>query len=127
MNQDEMLSETDFVGIFNRGFNKDGSVVACPDGVGGQWHGRKAGDEDGAWVAPYDRGVADWLGEGGLNWLATTSRPGIKEVKDTHALKAGVDRRGKNATTPEQTPLHADSCWPNSHVAARAPWGDAHL
>merc|ERR1711924_542118 len=31
------------------------------------------------------------------------------------------------ATTPEQKPLHADSCWPNSHVMARAPWGDAHL
>ena len=68
-----------------------------------------------------------WLGEGRLNWLATTSKPGTKVVTDTHALKAGVDHRGKNATTPEQTPLHADSCWPNSHAAARVPWGDAHL
>ena len=122
---------THFRSIFNRGFDRSGDVIKCPDGVGDRWHGRKAGSgkdaKDAEWVAPFDAEVSAWLGEGGLNWLATTSKPGIKEVRDTHALKAGVDNRGKNATTPEQWPLHADSCRPNSHVAARAPWGDAHL
>ena len=121
--------QTAFRSIFNGGFDKNGVPVKSPDGVGDRWHGREAagGGEDAAWVAPYDAAEAAWLGEGRLNWLATTSKPGSKVVTDTHALKAGVDRRGKNATTPEQTPLHADSCWPNSHAAARAPWGDAHL
>ena len=120
--------ETAFQSIFNGGFDRNGDPVKCPVGVGDRWHGRKAtnGEEDAAWVAPYDADVTAWLGR--LNWLATTSRPGEeKVVKDTHALKAGVNSRGEDATTPEQTPLHADSCWPNSHVAARAPWGDAHL
>jgi len=122
------VGRTAFRSIFNHGFDKNGDPVKCPDGVGDRWHGRKAeSGEDAEWVVPFDAGVSAWLGEGDLSWLATTTRPCTKEVKDTHALKAGVDSRGKNATTPEQTPLHADSCWPNSHVAARAPWGDAHL
>ena len=121
--------QTNFRSIFNGGFDRNGVAIRTPDGVGDRWHGRGAagGGEDAAWVAPYEADGAAWLGEGGLNWLATTSKPGTKVVTDAHALKAGVDRRGKNATTPEQTPLHADSCWPNSHAAARAPWGDAHL
>ena len=120
---------TAFTRIFNVGFDKNGHVVECPNAVGGRWHGRaaKGGDEDAAWVAPFECSVTEWLGEGGLNWLATTSMTGAKDVVGTHALKAGVDSRGQNATTPEQRPLHADSCWPNSHVAAHAPWGDAHL
>ena len=126
------VGKTAFTRIFNGGFDKNGDVIKCPDGVGGRWHGRTAagGEEDAAWIAPYDAGVTAWLGESGLNRLATTwPRTGnnVKEVEGTHALKAGVDNRGNDATTPEQKPLHADSCWPNSHVAARAPWGDAHL
>jgi hypothetical protein len=120
--------QTAFRSIFNSGF-KNRDLVKCPDGVGDRWHGRKAvgSEEDAAWVAPFDSGVTAWLGEDGLNWLATTTGEQTKAVVDTHALKAGVDSRGKNATTPEQRPLHADSCWPNSHVSVRAPWGDAHL
>ena len=81
-----------FTSIFNGGFDKNGDAVKCPAGVGDRWHGRKAGSgEDAAWVAPFDAGVTAWLGEGALNWLATTTMPGAKEVKATHALKAGVD------------------------------------
>jgi hypothetical protein len=125
----QTVMQTAFRSIFNRGFDKNGYAVKCQDGVGDRWHGRKAvgSEEDAAWVAPFDSGVTAWLGEDGLNWLATTTGEQTKAVVDTHALKAGVDSRGEDATTPEQRPLHADSCWPNSHVAARAPWGDAHL
>ena len=90
--------------------------------------GKKAADQsDAPWVAPTEESVLEALGTAGLDWLSTTTGGDSKRVVDTHALKAGVDSDNNNATTPEQTPLHADSCWPNSHVAARAPWGDAHL
>ena len=65
------------------------------------------------------------------------SRSTPPSVRRGEAVKLGIDESARDeeeelaqdfvATTPEQTPLHADSCWPNSHVAARAPWGDAHL
>ena len=96
------------------------------DGEGGRWHGRKGADGgDAAWLAPYDEGMRGWLG-GELNWL-TTLEGGEKSVAATHALKAGVDVGGRDAPTPAQTPPHADSCEPNSHVSARAPWANAHL
>lgn len=117
--------ETSFTPIFNRGFSK-GYPLACPRGQGDRWHGRKAvGGGEAAWVGAVDASVTAWLD--GLNWLATATGAEAKAVADTHALRAGVDGGGNAATTPEQWPLHADSCWPNSHAAARAPWGDAHL
>ena len=124
-----VAEQTAFQSIFNGGFHENGDPIRCPDGVGGRWHGRKAagGEDDAAWVSPLDAEVQPWLGESGLNWLATTTGEQTKALADMHALKAGVDSRGQNAKTPEQTPQHADSCWPNSHVAKRAPWGDAHL
>ena len=118
--------QTQFSGIFNRGFDSKGVPLGFKAGEGGRWHGRKGADgKDAAWVAPYDEGVREWLG-GRLNWLATLEG-GEKHVVDTHALKAGVDVGGRDARTPAQAPPHADSCEPNSHASARAPWADAHL
>eukprot|EP00966_Prymnesium_polylepis_P236800 5476527-Prymnesium_polylepis.3 len=51
----------------------------------------------------------------------------MRSVVDMFALKAGVDNRGNQATTPQQNPKHADSCAPNSHAARREAWGDAHF
>ena len=100
------VCKTAFTRISNGGFDKNGHAVKCPDVVGDRWQGQMVGgDEDAAWVAPYDASVTEWLGEGGINWLATTSRTGTKEVVGTHALKEGVDRCGTDATTPEQRPL----------------------
>jgi len=138
--------QTAFESIFNGGFDVKGDPIPCPPGVGGRWHGRKAvgkasarggknarggkkaaDQPDAPWVAPTEESVLETFGAAGLDWLSTTTGGDSKRVVHTHALKAGVDSDNNNATTPEQTPLHADSCWPNSHVAARAPWGDAHL
>ena len=130
---ERICEETDFASIFNAGFDGKGHPLPCPPGEGGRWHGRKAvGGGEAAWVGAVEDGANDgsvpaWLGADGLNWLATATGAEAKVVADTHALRAGVDGSGNVATTPEQSPLHADSCWPNSHAAARAPWGDAHL
>ena len=99
------MRNTKFTRIFNGGFDKNGDSVD----VGGRWHGRaRAGRKmDAKWVAPYDADVTAWLGGHGLNWLATTPGMEPKKVNDTHALKAGVNSRGKNATTPEQRLLHS--------------------
>jgi hypothetical protein len=138
--------QTAFESIFNGGFDEKGVPIPCPPGVGDRWHGRKAvgkvnarggkntrggkkaaDQPDAPWVEPTEESVLETFGAAGLDWFSTTTGDDSKRVVGTHALKAGVDSDNNNATTPEQTPLHADSCWPNSHVAARAPWGDAHL
>jgi len=121
----EVVEQTSFESsIFNYGFDEEGEPILCPVGEGDRWHGREARDGgDAAWVGEHDRAVTEWLDKE-LNWLATTTG-GSKSVNDTHALKAGVNSDGEEATTREQRPLHADSCWPNT--ASRTPWGDAHL
>ena len=124
--QEQVGEQTQFSGIFNRGFDANGVPLGFKDGEGGRWHGREGADGgDAAWVAQYDHGVTAWLGVE-LNWL-TTLEGDEKRVVATHALKAGVDVGGRDALTPAQTPPHADSCEPNSHVSARAPWANAHL
>ena len=129
----EQIEGTKFEAIANNGHDAKGNPKKPPSGVKGRrFHGRKAlhGGGDAAWVAPFDESARAWLGANGLNWLATTTARapwGDKTVRATHALMAGVDEEGNDAHTPRQDPLHADSCRPNSHAAARAPWGDAHL
>jgi hypothetical protein len=120
----EDVRNTKFTRIFNLDSDKNGESLD----LGERWQGRtkvRCVKKDAEWVAPYDADVTAWLGN--LNWLATTTGAETKKVNDTHALKAGVDRNGNDATTPAQRPLHSDSCWPNSQVAARTLWGDAHL
>ena len=62
------VCKTAFTRISNGGFDKNGHAVKCPDVVGDRWQGQMVGgDEDAAWVAPYDASVTEWLGEGGIN------------------------------------------------------------
>ena len=119
------VHSTNFTRIFNSDSDKNGDSV----NGGERWHGRTQVrcKKDAEWVALYDADVTAWLRVDRLNWLATTSDGEPKKVNDTHALKAGVNRHGKTATTPVQRPMHSDSCWPNSQVVTRTPWGDAHL
>jgi hypothetical protein len=128
---EEVLSQTKFANIINDGHDAKGNAKPPPDDVKGRRTSGRAAvsnpKNDAAWVAPFEtETMPGWLGPDGLNWLATTTGS-AKTVAAAHALKAGVDDVDRPATTPEQKPLHADSCVPNSHAKARAPWGDAHL
>ena len=133
--------------LFNRGVDKNSPKPS--HGMGGRWEGRKTQNPsvDAPSIVDMESDVLEWLGQGGLNWLMTASGEvgtAQKTVK-AHALLRGVaadmgakeQYSGKpsrdaggwfvNAATPQQKPIHADSCWPNSHAKEDAPWGDAHL
>jgi hypothetical protein len=133
--------------VFNRGVGKKSPKPS--QGMGGRWQGRKTANPsvDAPSIVDMESDVLEWLGQDGLNWLMTASGEvgTAQKTVEAHALLRGVaadigakeQYSGKpardaggwfvNATTPQQKPIHADSCWPNSHAKEDAPWGDAHL
>ena len=133
--------------VFNRGVDK--KSIQPKRGEGGRWQGRKTANPgvDAPSITAMESDVREWLGPDGLNWLATASGEvgSAQKTVEAHAMLRGVeaavgahgqysgkpvrdgDGRFVNATTPQQRPIHADSCEPNSHAKDGAPWGDAHL
>ena len=133
--------------IFNKGVDKQSKKPGR--GEGGRWQGRKTASPgvDAPSITAVESDVREWLGPDGLNWLATASGGAgcNQKTVEAHALLRGVqadvaangqysgkparDGGGRfvDAPTPQQKPLHADSCDPASHAKDGAPWGDAHL
>ena len=134
--------------VFNKGVDKKSKPPGR--GEGGRWQGRKTASPgvDAPSITAVESDVRDWLGLDGLNWLATASGEAgsAQKTVEAHAMLRGVeaavgangqqysgkpvrdgDGRFVDATTPQQKPVHADSCEPHSHAEDGAPWGDAHL
>ena len=133
--------------IFNKGVDKQSKKPGR--GEGGRWQGRRTASPgvDAPSITAVESDVREWLGPDGLNWLATASGGAgcNQKTVEAHALLRGVEAdvaangqysgkpardgggRFVDAPTPQQKPLHADSCDPASHAEDGAPWGDAHL
>ena len=133
--------------VFNKGIDKKSKPPGR--GEGGRWQGRKTASPgvDAPSITAVESDVREWLGPDGLNWLATASGEagGAQKTVEAHAMLRGVEAavgangqysgkpvrdgggRFVDATTPQQRPIHADACAPNSHAKDGAPWGDAHL
>ena len=134
--------------VFNKGVDQKSKQPER--GAGGRWQGRKTASPgvDAPSITAVESDVRDWLGLDGLNWLATASGEAgsAQKTVEAHAMLRGVeaavgangqqysgkpvrdgDGRFVDATTPQQKPVHADSCEPHSHAEDGAPWGDAHL
>ena len=133
--------------VFNSGVDK--KSIQPKRGEGGRWQGRKTANPsvDAPSITDMESDVYEWLGPDGLNWLATASGEAgsAQKTVEAHAMLRGVEAavgangqysgkpvrdgggRFVDATTPQQRPIHADACEPNSHAKDDAPWGDAHL
>ena len=94
--------------------------VRCARVARARW-AQLAGDGVGrGGVQPEDRGEAHALLRGVEADVAANGQYSGKPARDGGG-------RFVDAPTPQQKPLHADSCDPASHAEDGAPWGDAHL